>query len=149
MKILVAYYSWSGTTQKLAKQIAQKLGADLFDIGDPTQTFAAGMYATAEIDAQMKRHHQVPKINPLPQLDQYDAILVGGPVWTYQVAGPVVAFLSQIQNYQGRVYPFYTSVGNSAPYEGHFRSFAHKLHVGPGFDAAHANLAKWLRQFQK
>lgn len=148
MKILVAYYSWSGTTKRLAKQIAKEVHADLFDIGDPAKIFQAGMYETAEIDDRMKRRHQIPLINQIPNLDQYDTILVGGPVWTYQVAGPVVAFLDKIQNYRGRVYPFYTSIGNSAPYEGHFRYFAKELAVGPGFDAAHDNLELWLRRFK-
>lgn len=146
MKTLVAYYSWSGNTKRLAKQIAKELHADLFDIGDPDGTFHAGMYETADIDDQMKRMGQIPRINSLPDINQYDQILVGGPVWTYQVAGPVVAFLHQIQAYQGRVCPFYTSVGNSAPYEGHFRHFAEALKVGPGFDAAHDNFGQWIQK---
>lgn len=146
MKNLVAYYSWSGNTARLAKRIAKEFQADLFDIGDPNGTFHAGMYETADIDDRMKRSGQIPQINPLPDINQYDQILVGGPVWTYQVAGPVVAFLHQIQGYKGRIYPFYTSVGNSAPYEGHFRQYAKGLQVGPGFDAAHDNYNSWVQK---
>ena len=43
MKTLVAYYSWSGTTQGLAKQIANRLHADLFEIKDVDGVFNVGM----------------------------------------------------------------------------------------------------------
>lgn len=150
MKTLIAYYSWSGNTKRVAEQIHQRLPqSDLFEIKvNPANAYSADMMATAYADERQKRTGHWPRINQAPDLSQYDQILVGGPVWTWDLASPVIAFLKQIQGYTGLVRPFYTSVGNSQRYAGWFKRRAGNLPLGDGYDDAHDNLAQWLTKIQ-
>ena len=88
MRTLVIYYSNTGNTQKVAKQLAGRLGADLAEITCATYSRWYGPLAMAwDI---FTRH--VPKVDVLVPLgSQYDVVLVGGPVWAAHAAPPVLA----------------------------------------------------------
>lgn len=146
MKTLIAYYSWSGNTRRVAQQIQQMLpDADLFEI-KPKQAYPRDMMATESVDYSQKQRHDWPKINELPaNLNDYDHLLVGGPVWYWDVASPVISFLNKIQGYQGIVRPFYTSVGNSQRYAGWFKRRAGDLKLAAGYDDAHDDLQRWVK----
>lgn len=82
-KILIATYSWSGYTKRLANQIAKLLpGADQYQIAVPAGTYdLTDMYATSDrAKNQLATGELPPLANPIPELDQYDLILVGSPV---------------------------------------------------------------------
>lgn len=147
MKTLIAYYSWSGNTKRLANRLHELLAnSDIFEIKlNPADEYPSDMMATAYADEHAKQSGQWPKINQIPDLKPYDQLLVGGPVWTWDLASPVIAFLNQIQDYPGIVRPFYTSVGNSQRYAGWFMRRAGQLTLGSGFDAAHDDLSNWLK----
>lgn len=151
MKTLVTYYSWSGSTKHLAEQIHRQLaGSDLHEIKVAAKdAFPSDMMATAYKYEQQKRTNQWPQINQAPDLNRYGQILVGGPVWDWDVSSPVIAFLQQIQGYSGIVRPFYTSVGNSQRYAGLFKRWAGNLRLGSGFDDAHDDLNHWLAQINE
>lgn len=146
MKTLIAYYSWSGATKRVAEQIHRLLpDTDLFQIQvAPQDAYPTDMMATAYADERSKKTGKWPQINQAPDLSQYDQILIGGPVWTWDLASPVIAFINQIQGYQGVVRPFYTSVGNSQRYAGWFKRRAGNLKLAPGYDDAHDNLQQWI-----
>lgn len=150
MKTLIAYYSWSGNTKRLAQRIHQLLPqSDLFEIKvDSAEDYPADMMAAAYVDERQKRTGKWPRINQVPDLAAYDQLLIGGPVWTWDLASPVIAFLNQIQGYQGLVRPFYTSVGNSQRYAGWFKRRAGDLKLGQGFDDAHDQLKQWLAKIK-
>lgn len=79
-KILIATYSWSGYTKRLANQIAKLLpGADQYQIAVPAGTYdLTDMYATSDrAKNQLATGELPPLANPIPELDQYDLILVG------------------------------------------------------------------------
>ncbi len=89
----------------------------------------------------------MPKITPpLPDLKQYDNILVGGPVWSYDPSTPVLSFLHKLGNFSGKVAPFYTSVGNNGNYEKIFAKENSKLNVVAG-NANGQDLADWVKNF--
>ncbi|WP_350341859.1 flavodoxin [Limosilactobacillus fermentum] len=82
-KILIATYSWSGHTKRLADQIAKLLpGADQYQIAVPAGTYdLTDMYATSDrAKNQLATGELPPLANPIPELDQYNLILVGSPV---------------------------------------------------------------------
>ncbi len=55
-KTLIAYYSWSGTTKRLAEKIHSLLpDSDLLEIKVPTGTFSSDMYETSDIAEKQKR----------------------------------------------------------------------------------------------
>lgn len=148
MKTLIAYYSWSGTTARLAKQIHQLLpNSDLLPLQVATDTFSKDMYETDRIYKKQLEQHQLPIILNMPiSLNDYDQILIGSPVWDGGVASPVMSFIKNIQDYSGKVAPFYTSVGNSKDFMKHFRTLAGQLTLVKDFDAAYDDLNAWLNE---
>ncbi|PTM21214.1 hypothetical protein DA798_11440 [Lactobacillus sp. PFC-70] len=81
-KTLVVYYSWSGTTRRVAQVIAAQAGADLVELTVAENTFPREMNATFETAQQQMATGDLPALtNSLPDLRQYATLLVGGPVW--------------------------------------------------------------------
>lgn len=155
MKQLIAYYSWSGNTAALAKHLQQLTPADLVELTVPEGTFSTDMYATSDIaKKQLKAGHLPALTGTLPDLTQYDEILVGGPVWSGAPSTPVLAFLQQVNDSesQPRLAPFYTHAGVAGEYEVAFKQAAGSLTVLPGLSiagtgaGADAEIQNWLQQ---
>ena len=130
-RILIVYYSWSGTTKRLAEKIHRLLSnSDLLEIKVPSGTFSDDMYQTDAIAKKQKVDHDLPQIvNSLPSFSDYNCILVGGPVWSYLPSTP-----------------FYTSVGNDGDYEFKFGKENPKLDILPG-NSNGKDLSEWIKQF--
>ena len=87
MSKLVAYFSYSGSTQEIAEKLAQRLGADLFEIQ------AAVPYTSADINWQDDSSRNVreykdaasrPEIaEGVGDLERYDTVYIGYPIWWY------------------------------------------------------------------
>ncbi|MBN3751871.1 flavodoxin [Paraburkholderia sp. Tr-20389] len=93
-RILVVYYSRSGTTQRIAELLAAELGADLEPIreqGEHSARSGARGYVRSLLDAL--RHRDVRVMSPVHDLSAYDAIVVGTPVWASRASAPAVAWL--------------------------------------------------------
>ena len=88
MRTLVIYYSNTGNTQKVAKQLAGRLRADLAEVTCGTYLKWYGPLAMAwDI---FTRH--LPKVDVLvPPGAHYDVVVVGGPVWAAHAAPPILA----------------------------------------------------------
>jgi flavodoxin len=87
MRALVLYYSNTGNTQKVAKALAERLGADLAEI--TCQTYLTWYRPLAIAWDVFTRHH--PKVSIVaPQHAHYDLVIVGGPVWAARAAPPVM-----------------------------------------------------------
>lgn len=92
-EILVAYFSWSGNTQFLAENIAEQTGADLFRIETvtpyPTDYNQCTQVAREELDNNVH-----PELNAtVEDIDQYDIIFVGCPVWWHTAPMAICSFL--------------------------------------------------------
>lgn len=99
-KILLVTYSWSGTTAKMATALQKVTGATQVELTVAADTFPTDMYATASIAKQQLATGQLPHLtNSVPDLTAIKLILVGGPVWSGQVATPVRVFLTQLADY--------------------------------------------------
>lgn len=156
-KILVAYYSQSGHTAALAKQIAKATNATLYQITVGDDVYPADMDATDKVYKQQVQSQNFPALtNPIPDLSQYDLILIGGPVWEQTMAGPVISFINQLHGFIGQVSDFSSAFSSTGNYEQHFKDLAHANHVavisdGLHINGSHANqqaLTKWLQQLQ-
>ena len=111
-KVLVAYFSWGGTTRNVAKLIQEKIGGDLFEI--KTETPYPKEYGPAtDIAKKEKADNARPKLaGPLPDLKQYDIILLGYPIWWYMEPMAVKTFV-EAQDLSGKIIlPFATSGGS-------------------------------------
>ena len=115
-KILVAYFSASGETKKLAKTIAGVTGGDLFEIAPQVPYTAADldwMDAGSRSTVEMKDKKSRPAIaGQVPDLGQYETVFVGFPIWWYQAPRIIETFLESYDFTGKKVVPFATSGGS-------------------------------------
>lgn len=147
MKTLIAYYSWSGNTKRIAEKISKDIkNNDLIEIRVLSDTFSDDMYKTNDIFKEQLKTNQLPQIN-LPKVDfeQYDLILIGSPVWSGMPASPIKSFLNELQrvNYSGKVASFFTDAGQDGNYDQTFKTWGKNLNIiGTGRDSSKIN--EWI-----
>ena len=91
MKTLVVYYSRTGNTRILARQIGAALGADVEEIIDRTNRRGILGYLRSGRDAWFGRRTElVPSaVDP----SAFDLVVIGTPVWNASLSSPVRTFL--------------------------------------------------------
>ncbi|HXZ09197.1 MAG TPA: flavodoxin [Paraburkholderia sp.] len=90
-RILVVFYSRSGTTRKLASAIAESLGADLEEICDYSDRRSVGGYVRSLLDAIGKRCVDI--VPGGRDVATYDLVVIGTPVWAGMPCAPVRAWI--------------------------------------------------------
>ena len=116
-KVLVAYFSASGTTKGVAQQLAEVAGAELHEI-KPAQP-----YTDADLDwrnkqsrssVEMQDRKSRPAItDKISDMKDYDVVYVGFPIWWYTSPTIINTFM-ETYDFQGKtVIPFATSGGSS------------------------------------
>lgn len=149
-KILIATYSLSGTTQRVADQLAQLVDADQYRIEVPAGTFPNSMSAVNDVALKQIADKNWPQLaDETPDLSAYDLIIVGSPVWSGYPATPVHTFLDQVQaaGFKGQLASFYTDMGSKGNYEGYFKQWAGQIPVA-AFNENGRNLSSWVKQLQ-
>lgn len=112
---LVVYYSASGNTRRVAENIAEAAGADLFEIV-PTEVYSSDDLNWTNSDSRVSREHddetlrEVPlTTTEVPNWDSYDTVFIGYPIWWGIAAWPVDGFV-KANDFTGKtVIPFATS----------------------------------------
>lgn len=115
-KVLVAYFSASGVTAKLAKRLAEAIGADLHEIQPEVP------YTNADLDwmnkksrssVEMSNPDSRPEIgNKIPDMGQYDTVFVGFPIWWYVAPTIINTFLESYDFTGKKIATFATSGGS-------------------------------------
>ena len=115
-KILTAYFSASGTTAKLAKKLADTIGADIYEITPKVK------YTAADLDWRNKKSrssiemndksYRPPAAGKVENMEQYDTIFIGFPIWWYVAPTIVNTFLEQYDLSGKTIVPFATSGGS-------------------------------------
>lgn len=112
-KTLVTYFSASGITAKLAKRLADSIGADLHEIQPETAYTKEDlnwMNKKSRSSVEMADKTFRPAIaNKVEHMEQYDAIFVGFPIWWYVAPTIINTFLEQYDLKGKKVVPFATS----------------------------------------
>jgi len=111
-RILVVYYSRSGTTREVAEQLATLLGADLEEISDPTPRTGVLGFLLSCIEAQRRRLPPIASSIHAPA--GYDLVVIGTPVWTSSVSNPVRAYLRRHRDVLRKVAFFCTCGGSGS-----------------------------------
>lgn len=114
-KTLVVYYSASGNTERVAKDIAEAAGADLFEIV-PTEVYTSDDLDWTNPDRRVSREHDDESLRDVPltttevpDWDSYDTVFIGYPIWWGIAAWPVDTFVKN-NDFTGKtVIPFATS----------------------------------------
>ncbi|MDP1827772.1 MAG: flavodoxin [Archangium sp.] len=92
-KVLVVYYSRSGTTAKVADAIAAGLGADVEPIVDTADRDGVAGFVRSLRDTMGKRPATIKPLTVDPS--KYELVIVGTPVWGNAASTPVRAFFAQ------------------------------------------------------
>ena len=116
MKTLVAYFSASGTTKMVANRLAGAIGADLFGIEPKIP------YSNQDLDWTNKNSRSSLEMNDgssrpevakkVSNMEQYDKIFVGFPIWWYVAPTIINSFLEQYDLSGKTIVPFATSGGS-------------------------------------
>ena len=115
-KKLVAYFSASGTTRKIAEIIAQVAEADLYEIM-PKQPYSKAdlnwMDKKSRSSVEMSDKTFRPEIsNTDVQVDKYDVILLGFPIWWY-VAPTIINTFLESYDFSGKKIVLFATSGGS------------------------------------
>ena len=115
-KVLIAYFSASGVTARVAREMAEAVGADLYEIRPETP------YTSADLDWRKKTSRsslemddpacRPPIQEPVRNMEQYDTVLVGFPIWWYVEPRIIDTFLESYDFAGKRMIPFDTSGGS-------------------------------------
>lgn len=123
-KVLVAYFSASGNTERIARVIAADTGGDLFRI-EPKNSYTSQDLNWREPSSRVNKEHEDESLrdielvrNAPDEWDEYDVVFIGYPIWWQIAAWPVNSFAKANDFSDKTVIPFCTSlssgVGNSA-----------------------------------
>ena len=115
-KILVAYFSASGVTKKVAEEIAKAEQAELFEILPETP------YTTEDLDWTNKQSRSTvemqdkscrpPVVGQVENMAQYDVVFIGFPIWWGREPSVVDTFLDTYDFAGKTIMPFCTSGGS-------------------------------------
>ncbi len=112
-KVLVTYFSASGVTKGVAEKIKTAVGGDIFEI-EPTEKYTKGdlnwMNPKSRSSVEMKDKSSRPGVkNKVENLNEYDKLVLGFPVWWYTAPTIVNTFIEE-NNLEGKkIYVFVTS----------------------------------------
>ncbi len=155
-KALVTYFSASGVTAKLAKRLAEAVGADLFEIKPETP------YTNADLNWQNSQSRSSVEMNDrasrpaiaekVADMARYDVVFVGFPVWWYREPSIIDTFMEAYDFTGKTVVPFATSgmsgIGDSGK---NMQALAPGANVDAGkrFDAGASakQLADWASRW--
>ena len=115
-KTLVAYFSASGVTEKKAKLLAEVTGGDLFEI-EPVERYTQADLNWMDKKSRSTLEMNDPKSRPaiakkVADMDAYDTVYVGFPVWWYVEPSIINTFLESYDFSGKTVIPFCTSGGS-------------------------------------
>lgn len=110
-KILIAYYSYSGNTEKVAKKIQSITGGDLFAIkaeGTYPEDYSA---MTAQAKKEINENFRPKLTTAVEKMAQYDTVFIGSPNWWGTITPQISSFLEQYDLSGKKVIPFITHGG--------------------------------------
>lgn len=115
-KILISYFSATGTTKKVAEKVKDAVNGDLFEI-EPVER-----YTSEDLDWTNKKSRSSVEMNnnikpeimkTIANLNDYDIVCIAFPIWWYKEPTIIDKFLEENDMTGKRVYVFVTSGSSS------------------------------------
>lgn len=95
MKIAVVYYSLEGNTKSVAETIAERLGAELIEL-KCVKAYPTGKVSKFLWGGKSVTFGERPELMAYDfKADDYDAVIIGSPVWASKYAPPLKTFLTE------------------------------------------------------
>jgi flavodoxin len=115
-KILVSYFSASGTTKRVAEMVANSVNGDLFEI-EPKDKYTEEdlnwMNKQSRSSIEMNQNIKPEILNKVSNLDEYDKVVIAFPIWWYKEPTINDKFLEENDMTGKKIYVFVTSGGSS------------------------------------
>ena len=115
-KILVSYFSASGTTKKVAEKVAAAINGDLFEI-EPKDKYTNEdlnwMNKQSRSSIEMNENIKPEIVNKVSNLDNYDTVCLAFPIWWYKEPTIIDKFLEENDMTGKNIYVFVTSGSSS------------------------------------
>lgn len=158
-KVLIAYFSLMGNTKQVAEEIQAQTGADIFQIIHETP-YPTDYDSVRPIAGQEKDDNARPKLaNHIENMDEYDVVFIGYPIWISTMPMPVYTFLEEYDFSGKTIIPFSTHRGSGLS---NTRNDIEGIISGAtllnglaihdddaGFDAAKERVEAWLAEVLK
>ena len=155
-KTLVAYYSASGTTEKIATYIADAMNADLFEITPINEYTDSDLNWTDSESRVVREHNDLANVhvelvqNKPDNFDKYDNVFIGYPIWWQEASWVVNDFVTENDFTGKNVIPFCTSM--SSPLGASGTKLAEKSGTGNWLDgirftsrSSEEDVQKWAK----
>lgn len=111
MKTLIVYYSYTNNTEKVAKRIAELKKYNILKL-EPLVDYSTDYQKVVDEEEAKMDSEEVVELKPINiDLNQYDRIILGTPVWWYTMAPVVRSFLSGNNLNGKKVIAFITNGG--------------------------------------
>lgn len=111
MKIAIVCYSFEGNTLEVAQYLSKELKADLIEI-KPVKEIQSKGFSKFFWGGKQVIFKEKPALIPITQdLDSYDVIFVGSPIWAGTYAPPIKTFLEEGVVKNKAIAYFYTHEG--------------------------------------
>ncbi len=109
LKVLVIYYSRSGNTKQIADYIGEKTNADVIRL-ETVRTYPSNYDEMLDTAKEEQRNGGRPELkNKNINIEDYDIIFLGYPIWWGEIATPVYTFLDEYDLSGKKIAPFVTS----------------------------------------
>ena len=154
-KVLVVYFSATGSTKAVAGYIAETLGADTFEL-TPQEPYLAADLDYNNSESRVCREHADPALQDVAltstaveSWERYDTVFVGYPIWWGIAAWPMSSFVA-VNDFTGKtVIPFCTSTSSGIGQSGEL--LAELADAGTWLDgqrfsrgSSEADIASWV-----
>lgn len=106
-KTIIIYYSRSGNTEKIALQAQKDLKCDIVKIA-PEEAYGNYVASCLRVTKEKKAIVAPAFVTPIPDLNGYDMVLLGYPIWAQDIPRFVAEFVSQCDLKNKIVVPFAT-----------------------------------------
>ena len=119
--ILCVYYSRTGNTEKLVREIAQELQCECVRLDDGVDRSGLAGWLRSGMQAMARQVPEVQDIKTVLPLSAYDLVVIGTPVWAGRCSAPVRSFLKKYGQHLRRaaylITRFSFSPGSDVRYE--------------------------------
>ena len=111
-KTLIVYFSWSGHTRTVANIIHDLTGSDIVEIEVEEPYSSVYSEVTARARQELDNDIRPALVTKVENMDEYDTLIVGTPIWSSRLSTPVKSFLASYDLSGKKILPFCTHGGS-------------------------------------